>query len=103
LKTVLKNIKNKAMLINTNKEINNPKINQVVFFQPWKGKNDHRKKPYPVIINSGNLFVNNLMSNFWYWQRITPSGRIRPEIEHGYGNFFIAEGYELQRKITIKK
>lgn len=93
------------MLKNIGEEIRDPKQNQVVFYQPWQGETDKRKKPYPVIINSGCFLDPTFgsLSNFWYWQKLTPTGRIKPEIEQGYGNFFIAEGYEVQRKIIIKK
>lgn len=91
------------MLVNTNEYIQEPIKDQVVFFQPWEGKTDKRKKPYPVIINEGCFLSGGRVSNFWYWQRLTPTGRIRPEIEHGYGNFTIAEGYEVQRKVKLIK
>jgi len=91
------------MLVNTGELIRDPKVDQVVFYQPWQGKNDKRKKAYPVIINSGCFLSNDRVSNFWYWQRLTPTGRIKPEVEHGYGNFFIAEGYQLERKVVVLK
>ena len=93
------------MLINTGKKINNPQKDQVVFFQPWMGKTDKRKKPYPVIINFGSYLdgISSRISNFWYWQRLTPTGRIRKEIEKGYGNFTVAEGYILTRKVIVTK
>lgn len=91
------------MLVNTGKEIRKPKIGQVVFFQPWQGKNDNRKKAYPVIITDGQYMGTHGVSNFWYWQRLTPSGRIKPEVEHGYGNFTEASGWELERKVIVVK
>ena len=91
------------MIINTGTEISSPKVNQVVFYQPWQGKTDRRKKAYPVIINSGDLFVDGRVSNFWYWQRLTLTGRINPKVEHGYGNFFAAKGYKVERKVTVLK
>jgi hypothetical protein len=93
------------MLVNTGEQIRNPKINQVVFFQPWQDRRERRKKPYPVIINDG-CYVDPIyqrLSNHWTWQRLTPTGRIRPEVEGGYGNFTKAEGYEITRKITVLK
>jgi hypothetical protein len=81
------------MITNTEKKIVEPGI----------GKNDGRKKAYPVIIDSGEFCVGGRVSNFWYWQRLSPTGRINPKVEHGYGNFFLAEGYEVQRKIIVKK
>jgi hypothetical protein len=92
------------MLTNTEIPISNPSVNQIVFFKPWQGKNDKRKKAYPVIINSGNYLSNGLISNFWYWQRITPLGNINSTIEHGYGNFTEATGYnKVERKIIFNK
>lgn len=90
------------MLINTNKSINNPKINQVVFYQPPRTLKHKDKKPYPVIINDGCYLSNNRLSNFWEWQKLTPSGRFRC-IEYGYGKFTIAKGYEIQRKVKLLK
>lgn len=81
------------MITNTNEPISSPEKNQVVFFKPWEDEKDKRKKAYPVIINEGQFFSNGAISNFWYWQRITPTGKIKPKIEHGYGNFTIAIGY----------
>jgi hypothetical protein len=72
-----------------------------VFYKPWQGKNDRRKKPYPVIIKSGAYLRNGLLSNHWDWQRVTPTGRINPKVECGYGNFTIASGYEVIRKIVV--
>ena len=91
------------MLVNTNEHIQDPEKDQVVFFKPWQGKTDNRKKAYPVIINTGCFLSGGRVSNFWYWQQLTPTGRVRPEIEHGYGNFTIASGYEVQRKVKLIK
>ena len=91
------------MLINTGEQIRNPKLGEVVFFQPWQGKTDKRKKAYPVIINSGCFLSGGRVSNFWYWHRLTPTGRVKGEEEHGYGNFFIAEGYKVETKVTVLK
>ena len=91
------------MLINTGEHIADPSHNSIVFFQPWQNNRERKKKPYPVIINSGNYLSGGRISNFWYWQRISPTGRINPKIEHGYGNFSIATGYEVRRKIVINK
>lgn len=91
------------MLTNTGEQVQDPKADQVVFFQPWQGKTDNRKKAYPVIIKEGCFLSGGRVSNFWYWQRLTPTGRIKSEVEHGYGNFFVAEGYELQRKVVVFK
>ena len=91
------------MITDTGILISNPNVNQIVFFKPWQDKYDKRKKAYPVIINSGDYLSDGSVSNFWYWQRITPSGRINPIIEHGYGNFTEATGYEVKRKIIITK
>ena len=89
------------MITNTDEHIDEPRINQVVFFKPWQSKNDRRKKPYPVIIKSGQFYSNGRLSNFWDWQRVTPTGRINPNVEHGYGNFTVASGYEVIRKIVV--
>ena len=91
------------MLVNTGEQINDPELDQVVFFQPWMGWNDKRKKPYPVIINNGCFLSGGAISNFWYWNRLTPTGRIKGEEEHGYGNFTRAEGYSVERKVVISK
>jgi len=88
------------MLVNTEIRVTCPNANHVVFYKYWQGK-DERKKAYPVIINSGNFEVNGRISNFWRWQRISPTGRINPNVESGYGNFTEAEGYEVTRKIKI--
>ena len=89
------------MLKDSNVRISDPAINQVVFFKPWQGKNANRKKAYPVIINSGKYLSNGLLSNFWEWQRVSPTGRINNNIESGYGNFTVAWNYEVQRKIKV--
>lgn len=91
------------MLVNTNEQISDPKVNQVVFYQPWQGKNDKRKKAYPVIIKEGEYLSGGRLSNFWYWQRLSPTGRINPKVEHGYGNFTIAEGYRTEIKVVVLK
>ena len=91
------------MLVKKGTEIRNPQLNQVVFFQPWQGKTDSRKKAYPVIINKGDFLVDGRVSNFWYWQRLTPTGRIKGKQEHGYGNFFEARGYLVERKVVVPK
>jgi hypothetical protein len=91
------------MITNTGIHIKEPKVNQVVFFKPWQGKNEMRKKAYPVIIVDGQYLSNGLISNFWSWQRLTPTGRINPKVECGYGNFFQAEGYKVVRKVIYGK
>ena len=91
------------MITNTGEQIRDPKVGEVVFFQPWQGKTDKRKKPYPVIINSGCFLSGGRVSNWWSWNGLTPTGRIKPTVEIGYGNFFKAEGYEVQRKVTVSK
>jgi len=72
------------MLVNTNKLIKSPKINQVVFYHPPRTLKHRDKKPYPVIINDGCYFYNGRLSNFWEWQKLTASGRFR-ESGCGYG------------------
>ena len=92
------------MLINTNIKIEKPEENQVVFFQPFRKKYKRVKKPYPVIIT--DLFLSKKKDiNIYRWQRLTPTGIIRPKIEYGYGNFTIAKGYDVEiiRKIKIIK
>jgi hypothetical protein len=109
------------MITDTNTHISEPKKNQVVFFKPWQGKKDAKKKAYPVIINDGEFFTKGIhggLCNFWDWQRVSPSGRINKNVEKGYGNFTIAEGFgvkvvtntitigdkstsKLSRKITV--
>jgi hypothetical protein len=91
------------MITNTGVKINEPKVNQVVFYQPWQGKNDRRKKAYPVIIIDGAYYRNGLLSNFWDWHRLSPTGRINPKRECGYGNFTEAEGVEVITKVKVKK
>jgi hypothetical protein len=91
------------MIKNTGISIDSPKIGEVVFYQPWQEKNDSRRKPYPVIIVHGAYLQNGLISNFWNWQRLTPSGRIKPKIECGYGNFTKASGYSVVRKVVVTK
>jgi len=91
------------MLMNSEIQISNPSVNQIVFFKPWQDKYDKRRKAYPVIINSGHYEIDGRLSNFWYWQRISPSGKINPIVEHGYGNFTEATGYEVKRKIIVIK
>lgn len=91
------------MITNTGEKIEDPRVNQVVFYKPWQGKTDKRKKAYPVIIKSGQYLSNGRLSNFWDWQRITPTGRINPKVECGYGNFTKASGYEVIRKIVVTK
>jgi len=91
------------MLVNTGERINDPKVNQVVFFQPWKGKTDKRKKAYPVIINGGCFLSGGRVSNWWNWHRLTPTGRITGAENQGYGSFTKAEGYNVSRKVTVLK
>jgi len=91
------------MLVNTGIQVSEPAMNQVVFYQPWQGKNDRRKKAYPVIIKDGAYLRNGRLSNFWDWQRLSPTGRINPKVECGYGNFFKAEGYEVVKKVIVSK
>jgi len=91
------------MLINTGEHITEPQTNTVVFYQPWVNEGDRKKKPFPVIINDGCYLSGGRISNFWYWQRLSPTGRINPNVEHGYGNFTIAKGYEVQRKVRVIK
>ena len=92
------------MLINTGKEIRDPKVDQVVFFQPYQSERDKDKKPYPVIINSGYYLDPQYqrLSNHWEWNRLTSTGKIGKK-ENGYGNFFKAEGYKVTRKVVILK
>lgn len=90
------------MLIDTNKQINSPKVNQVVFFHPARKMKYKPRKSYPVIINEGCFLSNGRVSNFWEWQKLTPTGFIR-KTEHGYGRFTIASGYEVQRKVKLIK
>ena len=102
------------MIIDTGERITAPEVNRVVFFKPWQGKKEMKKKAYPVIINYGQY----LDSNYWYWQRVSPTGKINKKVENGYGNFTIASGYittvnetsivcaegvtrEAKRKITV--
>ena len=96
---------NKRILVNTNKKINEPKIGEVVYFQPWMGKNANRKKSYPVLIKSGcyldAMFHN--VSNYWTWQHLTPTGRPKGDIEQGYGNFTIAKGWKVEIKVVVMK
>ena len=92
------------MLTNTGELIRDPKVGQVVFFQPWRGKNDKRKKAYPVIIVDGAFLVDGRVSNYFSWKRLTPTGRIKHGCgEDGYGNFFVAEGYKVETKVTVLK
>ena len=83
----------------------NPKVNEVVYFRPWMTENDSKKKPYPVIINSGRFYKEDgTLSNFWHWQRVgRVTGRINPNIECGYGKFTKATGYTVERKVVVKK
>lgn len=93
------------MLVNTNVKISDPDRNQVVFFRPWCDiKQGETGKEYPVIINSGRYLSGGRLSNYWTWCKVTPTGKISEKIESGYGNFYIAEGFEVEivRKITIK-
>jgi len=90
------------MLVNTNKRVKCPKINQVVFYQPPRRLKCRDYVPYPVIITDGCYTSNGKISNFWEWQRITLSGKFK-DIGNGYGHFYIAEGYEVERKIIIKR
>lgn len=89
------------MLVNTKEKVNSPKIGDVVYFQPWKGSTDKRKNAYPVLIRSGGFLSNGRISNFWYWQPLTPTGRPKGEVEHGYGMFFVAEGWKTEVKVTV--
>lgn len=83
------------MITDTKEHISNPKPHQVVFFKPWMGKNEKRKKAYPVIINDGQYMGQHGLSNFWDWQRLSLTGRINKNVEHGYGNFTIAKGFKI--------
>jgi hypothetical protein len=83
------------MITNTKVEIKSPKINQVVFFKPWQGK-DAKKKAYPVIINDGQYMGQHGLSNFWDWQRLSPTGKINKKVENGYGNFTLANGFVIK-------
>ena len=89
------------MITNTDIRINNPKVNEVVFYQPPRTFKRRDKKPYPVIIKEGCYLSNGRLSNFWYWQRVTPSGRIKSGDEHGYGNFTKAEGWKIEIKVKV--
>ena len=91
------------MLIDTGNVIKKPSVNQIVFNHPWH-EDDKHKKPYPVLIVSGEYEVNGRLSNFWYWQRVSQTGKITAKIECGYPHFTIAEGYKVRvfREVIIK-
>lgn len=90
------------MLINTGKRINQPKINEIVFYQPPRRLKCKDYKPYPVVIKKGCYFSNGNLSNFWEWQRISLQGKLGKK-GYGYGNFTIAKGYEIEIKYKIKR
>ncbi len=93
------------MLVNTNKKISDPKISDVVFFQPWGSKTDWKKKAYPVLIKSG-CYRNttfHTVTNFWDWQPLTPTGKPKGKLQHGYGNFTIATGWQTEVRIIVSK
>ena len=108
------------MITDTGEHITTPEVNRIVFHKPWQGKKEMKKKAYPVIINSGQYLdsLYHRLSNFWDWQRVSPTGKINKKVESGYGNFTIASGYitsvnetsvvsaegttrEVKRKITV--
>jgi len=92
------------MLVNTGEVIRDPKEGSIVFFQPWRGKNAKRKKPYPVIIVDGAFLRDGRVSNYFSWKRLTPTGRIKEGCgEDGYGNFTKAEGWKTEIKVTVLK
>ena len=91
------------MLTITKNRVREPRPDEVVFYQPRNYDNQNHKKPYPVIVSSVKFEIGGRVSNFFYWQSITPTGRIRDKVEHGYGNFYAAEGWSVSRKITITK
>ena len=83
------------MITDTKHPISNPKVNQIVFFKPWQGK-DAKKKAYPVIINDGQYMGTYGLSNFWDYQRISPTGRINKNVEQCYGNFTLAKNITVR-------
>jgi len=90
------------MITYTDKKISSPEINTVVFYQPFYSENDKRKKAYPVLIKTGDYFRNGRVSNFWYWQPLTGTGKFKGKVGHGYGIFTVAEGWEVEIKIKVK-
>lgn len=38
-----------------------------------------------VQITGGQYWGEYGLSNFWYWKPVGPDGRLREEVEHGYG------------------
>ncbi len=84
------------MIKDTKYKINEPKVNQVVFFKPWQSKKEAKKKAYPVIINDGQYMGTYGLSNFWNYQRISPTGRINRNVEQCYGNFTLASGFIIR-------
>ena len=93
------------MIVDTGLPNFNPRVNEIVFFKPWMGENDHKKKPYPIIINSGRFYdEDGRLNNYWHWQKVSQvTGRINPNIESGYGRFSKATGYSVERKVVVKK
>lgn len=91
------------MIKDTGIGISDPRVGSVVFFHPWmkKKKDGTPYKPYPVLITSGQYLSGGMLSNFWSWQRVYSTGRLKKEGETGYGNFTMAEGVKVSLKIKI--
>lgn len=66
-------------------KISDPQINEIVKHTGWRFENDPNY-PCDVIITGGSLMSNGLLSNFFYWKRITENG-ISEKEECGYGSF----------------
>lgn len=40
---------------------------------------------YKVKVIDGQYWGTHGLSNFWYWQRVLPDGKLSKKVEHGYG------------------
>ena len=83
------------------KHIDSPAIGTIVKHTGW-GFEDNENYPCDVLICDGEYYSDGRLSNYWYWQRVLPNGRLS-KIESGYGSFEESEdNYEIIT-IVIKK
>lgn len=86
----------------TNLKISEPKEGQVVWHTGW-GKEGDPNYPCNVQITGGKYFSNGRLSNFWYWKRISPRGKVLSKEECGYGSFTESPDFETKTVVVKKK
>lgn len=84
------------------KNIDSPKIGTVVTHTGQRME-DNQDYPCDVLITSGQYLSGGRVSNFWYWKRVLPDGKLS-EMEHGYGSFAKSSNqYNIEISVIIKK